>query len=704
MATLTDTIGRVLSGRYRIDAALGTGASAHVYVATDVTLKRQVAIKMLHPVLAADRAFLKRFRSEAQAAASLAHPNLVAVYDWGEDTDGPYLVLEMLGGGSMRELLDDEHPLQPAHVASIGAQAAHGLAYAHARGFVHRDVKPANLLFDEDRRRLCVADFGLARALAEAAWTEPVGATLGTARYAAPEQAQGKRVDGRADVYALSLVLYEALTGSVPFGSDTTIGTLMARVGATLPAHSALGPLEAVLRAAAAPEPEERLSASELARSLSQLARELPSPGSLPDGRIRRTWRPYDDVSHIDGSPVNGNGSRKEPETADDDIDAMALAEAIGIADEPAKPYVRTPVVADSLGPVAPKTDGRIDDLTEIGAPAQSDVDPPAKKKKQKAAEPTTPKQVVLKSTTRHRRWPWVVALVIILLAGVAAGGLIAIKKYKVFAPTPSHKVPSFAGLTPALATSAVVKDHFHVRVSGHAYNLTVPVGGIISQSPRPGIRLVQGKTISVVTSLGPPPVPVPALASITAGGCPAVTAVLSSGHLKPLCAYDTSISVKDGGVISFTQDVKTAIWGTTIRVVISTGLPQVAVPDIAGMSKDELTNSLNVAHFTVAFGTAQYSSTVPTGEPLPGWTGEGKTLLYGSTVGVVLSLGHAPVAVPNVAGDSQTEAVDMLESEGFTISAVYGPNDDPVTSTDPLEGTVEPYGYAVDVYLGPPA
>src|SRR5580698_4281416 len=303
MATLTDTIGRVLSGRYRIEAAIGTGASAHVYLATDVTLKRRVAIKMLHPVLAADRAFLKRFRAEAQAAASLTHPNLVAVHDWGEDSDGPYLVLEYLGGGSLRDLLDDSQPLGPAHVAGIGAQAAHGLAYAHARGFVHRDVKPANLLFDEDRRRLCVADFGLARALAEAAWTEPVGATLGTARYAAPEQAQGKRVDGRSDVYSLALVLYEALTGSVPFGSDTTIGTLMARVGAVLPAHSALGPLEAVLRAAAAPEPEERLSASELARRLSQLARELPSPGSLPDGRTRRTWRPYDDVTHIGSTP-----------------------------------------------------------------------------------------------------------------------------------------------------------------------------------------------------------------------------------------------------------------------------------------------------------------------------------------------------------------------------------------------------------------
>jgi eukaryotic-like serine/threonine-protein kinase len=379
MATLTDTIGRVLSDRYRIEAALGTGASAHVYVATDVTLKRQVAIKMLHPVLAADRAFLRRFRAEAQAAASLSHPNLVGVHDWGEDEDGPYLVLEYLGGGSMRDLLDSANPLQPVHVANIGAQAAHGLAYAHARGFVHRDVKPANLLFADDRRRLCVADFGLARALAEAAWTEPAGATLGTARYAAPEQAQGKRVDGRADVYALALVLYEALTGTVPFSADTTIGTLMARVGADLPAHPALGPLEAVMRAAAAPEPEERLSASELARRLSQVARELPSAGSLPEGKSK-TWRPYEELGSPSARPsatapatpatiapestapsTNGNGAKAgdDPtkllptladngsngqalhENADDDIDAMALAEAIGIADGPPRPYVR---------------------------------------------------------------------------------------------------------------------------------------------------------------------------------------------------------------------------------------------------------------------------------------------------------------------------------------------------------------------------
>src|SRR5580698_9875137 len=241
MPLITDSIGRVLGKRYRLLSALGTGASAHVYLAEDVSLQRYVAVKVLQPGLATDEAFLKRFGAEARSVASLNHPHVLRVFDWGEDSDGPYLVLEYLGGGSLRDLLDDSQPLGPAHVAGIGAQAAHGLAYAHARGFVHRDVKPANLLFDDERRRLCVADFGLARALAEAAWTEPVGATLGTARYAAPEQAQGKRVDGRTDVYALCLVLYEAITGSVPFVSDTTIGTLMARVGAGLPAHSALG-------------------------------------------------------------------------------------------------------------------------------------------------------------------------------------------------------------------------------------------------------------------------------------------------------------------------------------------------------------------------------------------------------------------------------------------------------------------------------
>lgn len=676
MATLTDTIGRVLSGRYRIEAAIGTGASAHVYLATDISLKRRVAIKMLHPVLAADRAFLRRFRAEAQAAASLTHPNLVAVHDWGEDADGPYLVLEYLGGGSLRDLLDDSRPLGPAHVASIGAQAAQGLAYAHARGFVHRDVKPANLLFDDDRRRLCVADFGLARALAEAAWTEPVGATLGTARYAAPEQAQGRRVDGRADVYALALVLFEALTGAVPFSADTTIGTLMARVGAELPAHDFLFPLEEVLRAAAAPEPDDRLSAAELARWLSEAARELPAPGSLPEGRAK-VWRPYDDMTNV--------GAESSPDAGEE---AMELASAIGVADRVQSPQVAPPIPPLPARRTMPATSPATSDLTEIGAPLGH------------PGYGATAKQVVEKSL-KSRKWPWVLVLVVILLGGAAAGGLIAAKHYSVLSVlTPSHKVPKLENMTPAAASAMLAADHFKVRVTGHSYNVLAPVGRIVSQAPKAGGSLKQGSTISVVTSAGPPPVTVPDVGSITAGGCPAATAVLATSHLTATCAPATSITVKAGGVISYTP-TKTAIWGTKVRVVISTGLPRVTVPDLARLSRSEATAALAREHLAVAFAAPQYSDSVPTGEPIS-WTGEGSTLLYGSTVTVELSLGHAPVTVPNVANGEYDvpQAESALQADGFTIAGVYGPTGGTIVYTDPAEGITEPYGTPVTIYL----
>ena len=158
---------------------------------------------------------------------------------------------------------------------------AQGLAYAHVRGLVHRDIKPANLLFDEEGR-VRVADFGVARALAEAAWTEPAGAMVGTARYISPEAAEGKPVDGRADVYSLALVLYEAVTGTVPFVTDTTMGTLAARIGQPLPHHEALGPLDDVLARAAAPETSARLDAAGLAARLGALAAALPTPAPLP--------------------------------------------------------------------------------------------------------------------------------------------------------------------------------------------------------------------------------------------------------------------------------------------------------------------------------------------------------------------------------------------------------------------------------------
>ena len=228
MPLISDSIGRVLGKRYRLLSALGTGSSAHVYPAEDVSLQRHVAVKVLQPGLAADEAFLKRFRAEARSVASLNHPHVLRVFDWGEEADEPYLVLEYLGGGSLRDLLDRDVRLSHAQAAQLGAEVAQGLAYAHVRGLVHRDIKPANLLVRRGeprahrrlRRGPCLGGGGVDRAGGGDGGDGPVYLAGGRRRQA---------VDGRADVYSLALVLYEAVTGSVPFVTDTTMGTLAAQ-------------------------------------------------------------------------------------------------------------------------------------------------------------------------------------------------------------------------------------------------------------------------------------------------------------------------------------------------------------------------------------------------------------------------------------------------------------------------------------------
>jgi serine/threonine-protein kinase len=216
----------------------------------------------------------------------------MAVYDWGDDEESPFLVCEYLAGGSLRALLDTGRRLTPSQALLVGLEAAHGLHYAHRRSLVHRDIKPGNLLFDTEGR-LRIADFGLARALAEAAWTEPAGAILGTARYAAPEQVKGESVDGRADVYALAVTLIEAVTGRVPFAADTTIATLMARVDTPLKAPSALDALGPVVEKAGRPDPNDRPDAAAFARDLDAAARHLASPDPLP------LVGPPDDVTRV---------------------------------------------------------------------------------------------------------------------------------------------------------------------------------------------------------------------------------------------------------------------------------------------------------------------------------------------------------------------------------------------------------------------
>jgi eukaryotic-like serine/threonine-protein kinase len=220
--------GRVLGGRYRLDRELARGGMAAVWIAEDPLLSRRVAVKLLHPQLAVDDALRTRFRNEAIAAAKLTHPGIVATYDTGDDDGLAYIVMELVEGKTLRRIIDQNGKLPVEQAVDISSQVADALEHAHRQGLVHRDIKPANVLVQADGRAK-VTDFGIAKAAGGDDLTR-TGTVVGTARYLAPEQVNGSPVDGRADVYALGLLLYEMLTGEPPFGGDNDMATAVARL------------------------------------------------------------------------------------------------------------------------------------------------------------------------------------------------------------------------------------------------------------------------------------------------------------------------------------------------------------------------------------------------------------------------------------------------------------------------------------------
>ncbi|HEY4396597.1 MAG TPA: protein kinase [Acidimicrobiia bacterium] len=222
------TAGRVLGGRYRLDRELARGGMATVWIAEDSLLSRRVAVKLLLPQLAVDEALRVRFRNEAISAARLTHPGIVATYDTGDDDGTAFIVMELVEGTTLRRLIHDRGRLPVPEASDIAAQVADALEHAHRQGLVHRDIKPANVLVQPDGR-VKVTDFGIAKAAGGDDLTR-TGMVVGTARYLAPEQVNGHAVDGRADVYALGLILYEMLAGSAPFGGDSDMATAVARL------------------------------------------------------------------------------------------------------------------------------------------------------------------------------------------------------------------------------------------------------------------------------------------------------------------------------------------------------------------------------------------------------------------------------------------------------------------------------------------
>jgi serine/threonine-protein kinase len=211
---------QVFTGRYQIARHLARGGMAEVYLARDLLLDRPVALKVLFPEFSTDRSFVERFRREARAAANLNHPNIVAVYDWGEEGGTYFIVMEYVEGRTLRDVIRGEGPLHPNRAAEIGADIAAALEFAHRRGVIHRDVKPGNVLISGTVK---VTDFGIARANDPQENLTQTGAVMGTAGYFSPEQAQGLPLDPRSDVYSLGVVLYEMVTGRPPFTGDSPV-------------------------------------------------------------------------------------------------------------------------------------------------------------------------------------------------------------------------------------------------------------------------------------------------------------------------------------------------------------------------------------------------------------------------------------------------------------------------------------------------
>ncbi len=254
-------IGTVLSGRYRLESKLGSGGMSTVYLARDITLERWVAAKVMHREMSDQPDQIERFRREARAVAQLSHPNVVSVIDAGEDGGHPYIVFEYVDGETLKQRIERVGPLPVDEATAYAIEIGRGLAAAHSRRLVHRDVKPQNVLIDSEGRAK-VTDFGIARSL-EADGLTQTGRVLGTTDYVSPEQAMGRGVDARTDIYSLGVLLYEMLTGEVPFTAETVVGVAMKHVNEEMPDVQRRRPevssaLAAVVERATAKDPKQR--------------------------------------------------------------------------------------------------------------------------------------------------------------------------------------------------------------------------------------------------------------------------------------------------------------------------------------------------------------------------------------------------------------------------------------------------------------
>ena len=695
-----DLAGRVLAGRYRLLAAVGVGASAHVYVADDVQLRRRVAVKVLHPGLAGDPTFLRRFQAEAQAAAALNHPNVVAVYDWGRDDAAgageavPFLVTEYLEGGTLRGMLDGEgpdragpeggepdgeagNPLTLSQTLLVGLEVCRGLHYAHHRGFVHRDIKPANLLFGEDRR-LRIADFGLARALAEASWTEPEGVVLGTVRYVSPEQAAGMTVDTRSDLYSLALVLVECVTGQVPHTMDTTIGTLRARMGRDIEVEEArFGPLATLIEGAGRADPAARFTAAQLGAALMGAAQALapPEPLALAPPQFL------------------------EPRAGGDRATRLFVGDQpLVVVADPQSQAVAGDLSADAPRPAAPAPAAQSTPAAQAGpAPAASAPDGGVR----------SALSVERRGRPRRRKlrvWPLLATLLV-----VSAVVLLAVLSLRL-AGGGSAQSPPISQPARFVVDRYVGRDLTDVERelerAGYGWRVEVATerrdgtgaDEILAQDPAPGTELAEGDTLRVVRSLGATLVKVPnPLGKLIED--PAVLQAFTEATLlvdrQP--RFDETKPL--GEILAVVGADREVEKRSRVTVVVSAGPePRTLLDYVTTPKKLEVVKAELATASIIVDVTEQASETVEQGYVISTNPPAGGQVAKGGTVTVVVSSGLPYLTVPDLRGMTGRDAEDLLAAQGWQVKSIVGPSSATVIGTDPEAGVQRRKGSPISI------
>ena len=612
--------GRTFGGRYRLQNIVGTGGSGSVYLAIDLSLNRQVAVKVLHTKLAQYPGFVERFKSEAKIAASLTSSHTVRVFDWGVDEQA-YLVTEYLGGGSLRSILDSGRTLSPSQILQITLEACRALDHAHAQGIIHRDLKPANLLFGQDGH-LRIADFGLAAALADATQAEisnsgpqldelgGLRGYVGTARYASPEQASGLTLGVKSDIYSLALCIVEACTGHLPFVENTVIGTLRAREGQDVPIPESLGSLSPIVQRAGSANAEERPNAGELGRMLIDVASNMSRPEPLP----------FVGPGEIGAAPLSGE----------------------------------EPIVPSSVS---------------------SPPDPPTERM-QRIPAGSEPERV--ESTKPPRRRLMNAALASLLVVGVTVIGAFIWEATK----TESRTLPQLVGSSGDSARELIVALGWNVEERFDRLDSTVE-GEVLATEPIGGTALEENETVVLVISLGAERVQIPTdLVGKSLPG--AERLIQSAGLKVGEISYSFSETIDAGMIVNVLSPMTELPLGGSVDLLVSDGRVPVVIPiGLEGREVSEVEAALEtLGLMTRRIGVRD--EFVPKGYVVAFEPPSQSSVRGGSEVEILISTGPEPRSIPNVIGLSVEAAESRLAAAGFRSVSVDGPVDGLVTRQEP--------------------